>query len=159
MAFDSFLLSTADLAQVGITLLNFSAYPTQWKQMISRKSTADISLTSWTLWLGACILGQFYAWANYLSHGHNFALIITDTISLICVVSTITLIWYYRPKAKETTQQQRSIIDEVAFSEIIHDDFKSEISHMSFEYEESTETDVAESRISHREIDVPSVMQ
>jgi uncharacterized protein with PQ loop repeat len=134
VAYESSILNIADIAQIGITVLNFCAYPAQWRQLIKRKSSADISLSSWVIWLFSCLLAQFYAWTNYLTHGHNFALIVGDTCSLLCVGSTIALILWFKKGSTQSAAQPLSIADGIEYSEIIHETASTELSHVEFDY-------------------------
>lgn len=144
MAYESSILNIADIAQIGITVLNFCAYPAQWRQLLKRKSSADISLSSWVIWLFSCLLAQFYAWTNYLTHGHNFALIVGDTCSLLCVGSTIGLIVWFKKGNEHSSAQPLSIADGIEYTEIIHEATLTELSHVEFDYVDEVTSSVEE---------------
>jgi uncharacterized protein with PQ loop repeat len=77
-------------------LLSLFAYLPQWKKIIANKSSKDISLTSWLVWLVSSSIAIFYAVIQYQVTGKGTALIFSSVIVLIFVFITVCLIALYR---------------------------------------------------------------
>jgi uncharacterized protein with PQ loop repeat len=68
----------------------------QWKKIIANKSSKDISLTSWLVWLLSSAIAIFYAVIQYQVTGKGTALIFSSIVVLIFVFITVCLIALYR---------------------------------------------------------------
>ncbi len=77
-------------------LLSLFAYFPQWKKIIANKSSKDISLTSWLVWLLSSAIAIFYAVIQYQVTGKGTALVFSSIVVLIFVFITVVLIAVYR---------------------------------------------------------------
>jgi len=77
-------------------LLSLFAYLPQWKKIIANKSSRDISLTSWLVWLLSSAIAIFYAIIQYKVTGKGTALIFSSVLVLVFVIITVCLIAFYR---------------------------------------------------------------
>ena len=90
------LLWFGEICQALITPICIWAYVPQWRTLIRRKSSDDISLGSELLWGFASCLSLTYATINYLSFGSGIALLCTTVVNIACLGVTIGLISRYR---------------------------------------------------------------
>lgn len=90
------IIITANACQVATIFISLSAYLPQWIKLIQTKSSADISLKSWCIWIIAAFFTLFYAIVQFLLNGRGWPLIISSTASLFCIIFTIILIVKYR---------------------------------------------------------------
>jgi len=86
----------ANFLQGCVPLLSLFAYLPQWKKIIANKSSKDISLTSWLVWLVSSSIAIFYAVIQYQVTGKGTALVFSSIIVLIFVFITVCLIAFYR---------------------------------------------------------------
>ena len=86
----------ANFLQGCVPLLSLFAYLPQWKKIIANKSSKDISLTSWLVWLISSAITIFYAVIQYQVTGKGTALVFSSIIVLIFVFITVCLIAFYR---------------------------------------------------------------
>jgi len=93
------LIITADICQSVTVLICLLAYIPQWITLIRNKSSKNISLQSWCLWVCSSLLGFFYANVQYMVYGTGFTLVTTTTANLIFIILTIGLIVHYRKLA------------------------------------------------------------
>jgi uncharacterized protein with PQ loop repeat len=92
---DSVLIA-ANICQVATTFITLSAYLPQWIKLIQTKSSADISLKSWCIWIVAASFTLFYAIVQFLINGRGWPLIISSLASLCSIIFTIFLVVKYR---------------------------------------------------------------
>lgn len=90
------LLLPADFLQSSTILIYFSAYFAQWLTLFREKSSQNISLSSWNLYLLGSVFALFYAVVNHLIFGNCLALLCTTVFLLVCNVFTIYLILKFR---------------------------------------------------------------
>jgi uncharacterized protein with PQ loop repeat len=86
----------ANFLQGCVPLLSLFAYLPQWRKIIANKSSKDISLISWLVWLLSSSIAIFYAVIQYKVTGKGTALIFSSIFVLIFVFITICLIVFYR---------------------------------------------------------------
>jgi len=89
----------ANFLQGCVPLLALFAYLPQWKKIVANKSSKDISLTSWLVWLLSSAIAIFYAVIQYQVTGKGTALIFSSMIALVFVFITVCLIALYRKGA------------------------------------------------------------
>jgi uncharacterized protein with PQ loop repeat len=93
----------ANFLQGCVPLLALFAYFPQWKKIIANKSSRDISLTSWLVWLASSVITTFYAIIQYKITGKGTALIFSSIFALVFVSITVYLTARYkkddRPRA------------------------------------------------------------
>ena len=82
-------------------LLSLFAYLPQWRKIIANKSSRDISLTSWLVWLISSAIAIFYAVIQYQVTGKGTALIFSSVLVLIFVIITVCLIALHRKGDKK----------------------------------------------------------
>jgi len=88
----------ANLCQIATTFISLSAYLPQWIKLIKTRSSADISLRSWCLWIIAASFALFYAIVQFLLNGRGWPLIISALASLCCIIFTIFLVARFRTR-------------------------------------------------------------
>jgi uncharacterized protein with PQ loop repeat len=86
----------ANICQIATTFISLSAYLPQWIKLIRTKSSGDISLRSWCLWIIAASFALFYAIVQFLLNGRGWPLIISALASLCCIIFTIFLVARFR---------------------------------------------------------------
>jgi uncharacterized protein with PQ loop repeat len=95
MLSDSVLIM-ANACQVATIFISLTAYLPQWIKIIKTKSSSDISLRSWCLWIIAAAFTLFYAIVQFMVNGRGWPLIISALASLCCIIFTIFLVVKYR---------------------------------------------------------------
>ena len=90
------IVIVANFLQGCVPLLSLVAYLPQWKKIIANRSSKDISLTSWLVWLVSSAIAIFYAVIQYQVMGKGTALVFSSIIVLIFVFITVCLIAFYR---------------------------------------------------------------
>jgi uncharacterized protein with PQ loop repeat len=90
------IIIVANFLQGCSPLLSLFAYLPQWKKIIANKSSRDISLTSWLVWLVSSCIAIFYAVIQYQVTGKGTALIFSSVLVLVFVIITVCLIALYR---------------------------------------------------------------
>lgn len=90
------IVIVANFLQGCSPLLSLFAYLPQWKKIVANKSSRDISLTSWLVWLVSSCIAIFYAVIQYQVTGKGTALVFSSIIVLIFVFITVCLIVIYR---------------------------------------------------------------
>ena len=91
-----YLVDLANVCQTTSTFISFSAYLPQWLKLIRTKSSADISLRSWVLWLVSGSFALFYAIVQFQLNQRGWPLIISSSLSLTFIACTIGLIARFR---------------------------------------------------------------
>jgi len=86
----------ANFLQGCVPLLALFAYFPQWKKIVTNRSSKDISLTSWLVWLLSAAIAIFYAVIQYQITGKGEALIFSSVLALVFVSVTVCLIALYR---------------------------------------------------------------
>ncbi len=77
-------------------LLSLFAYLPQWEKIVANKSSKDICLTSWLVWLVSSSIAIFYVVIQYQVTGRGTALIFSSVLVLVFVFVTVCLIAFYR---------------------------------------------------------------
>ncbi len=93
----------ANFLQGCVPLLGLFAYFPQWKKIVANRSSKDISLTSWLVWLLSSIIAIFYAVIQYRITGKGTALIFSSVLALVFVFITVCLIALYRKGDRSRT--------------------------------------------------------
>ena len=93
------VIITANACQVATALISLSAYLPQWIKLIKTKSSADIALRSWCIWIVAASFTLFYAIVQLLLNGRGWPLIISAAASICCILFTIFLVVRFRTKS------------------------------------------------------------
>ena len=110
----SALTIAASTCQCLTIACSLCAYVPQWTTLYRRKSSDDISLKAWFLWITCTLLGLFYALSTYFTSGVGLALVFTDVTSICFIAVTIGMILRYRKTKVDDTQQIRNRLSEVA---------------------------------------------
>jgi len=90
------IVIAANFLQGCVPLLGLVAYLPQWKKIIANRSSRDISLTSWLVWLLSSAIAIFYAVIQYQVTGKGTALIFSSMITIVFVFITVCLIAFFR---------------------------------------------------------------
>jgi len=99
----SLLLASADIAQTSTIAIALYANVPQWLVILSTKTSKNISLMSWWLWLVGSLLSVFYSIVQNFVFGHSSSLILTSTMNLVCNTITLFLIVKFRKTEKHIT--------------------------------------------------------
>lgn len=93
------VVSAANICQMAVPFIAFSAYLPQWIKLIRTKSSRDISLRSWCIWTVSGLCALFYAVVQLFLNGRGWPLVFSTTFGLFSILFTVSLIFRYRPKA------------------------------------------------------------
>ena len=94
------LLTSANLMQSSIVFITLTANIPQWITINQKQSSENISLSSWVLWLLASFFAFFYALVNQVAYQSCLALVLSSSVSFLCNLYTIYLIFKYRAPHK-----------------------------------------------------------
>jgi hypothetical protein len=93
---NQYIVITANILQLIIPFFSLIAYIPFWLVLLKLKSSKEISLLSWWLWLISASFALFYAIIqNYITN-IGMALIFSTSLSLLFVIITIILIIIFR---------------------------------------------------------------
>lgn len=90
------LLTSADFLQSSIIFITLTANVPQWITINRNKTSANISLSSWVMWLIASCFALYYAVVNQCAYQTCLALMLTTSVSFLCNLFTIFLILKFR---------------------------------------------------------------
>ncbi|MDD8012805.1 MAG: PQ-loop domain-containing transporter [Acidobacteriota bacterium] len=90
------IVIVANFLQGCVPLLSLVAYLPQWKKIVANRSSRDISMTSWLVWLLSSAIAIFYAVIQYKITGKGTTLIFSSVLALVFVFITVCLIALYR---------------------------------------------------------------
>ena len=90
------LLNIAGILQAAVPVISLIAYLPQWKKLVDTKSSKDISLRSWSIWVISSSISLFYAASLYQVTGKGIPLIFASTAGLLFVLITVYLTARYR---------------------------------------------------------------
>lgn len=90
------VIATANFLQSCVPFLSISAYLPQWKKLLTTKSSKNISLHAWLIWIVSSSIGVFYAIVQYQLTTKGFALIFATSANLAFVSITACLVIKYR---------------------------------------------------------------
>ncbi|MBM3115733.1 PQ-loop domain-containing transporter [Jeongeupia naejangsanensis] len=82
--------------QISVPLMTLGGYIPQWKKLIRSKSSKDISLRTWLIWMASTLFGTFYAVIQLLINGRGWPLIISTASTFLFVTITVGLVLVYR---------------------------------------------------------------
>ena len=86
----------ADILQIIVPVLSLVAYIPLWKKLCTLRSSKEISLTAWVIWVFSSSFALFYAIIQYSLTGQGIALVFAASAGLLFILITIALILYYR---------------------------------------------------------------
>lgn len=101
----NWILTAAGICQVATTFISLLAYVPQWVKLFRTKSSANISLRSWCLWVVSTSFTLFYAVVQLRVNGSGLPLVISASAALTFVFFTVVLIIKFRPR-EETSREQ-----------------------------------------------------
>ena len=90
------VIIVANACQVATTFISLSAYLPQWIKIIQTRSSLNISVHSWCLWLASSAFALFYAIVQYLINDRGWPLIFSTIASMGSIIVTISLIMKFR---------------------------------------------------------------
>ncbi len=99
------VVKSANVCQLAVSVIALSAYLPQWIKLLQTKSSDDISLRSWILWMFSTSLAIYYAIVQFLMNGRGWPLIISSLIGFGSILFTIFLIVRYRSKKQATVRR------------------------------------------------------
>ena len=92
----STLSIAANIAQLTSMPICLAAYVPQWVTMVRNRSSDDVSLNAYLIWIFSASLGLFYSIVQLAETGSGSALLITTVVNFICLVITAVMIAWYR---------------------------------------------------------------
>lgn len=104
------LLFSANLMQSSIVVITLFANVPQWVTIYKNKTSENLSLSSWYMWLMASFFGLFYAVVNQCAYGNCAALLFSTGVSFLCNAYTIHLILKYRAKESDILSQPLVVV-------------------------------------------------
>lgn len=90
------LLNIAGFLQAAVPVISLIAYLPQWKKLVDTKSSKDISLRSWSIWVVSSSISLFYAIVLYQYTGKGVPLVFASAAGLLFVLITVYLTARYR---------------------------------------------------------------
>ena len=90
------VIVTANILQSCVPFLSISAYIPQWKKLLTTKSSKNISIQAWLMWVLTSSIAVFYAIIQYLINEKGVALIFASLANLAFVVITVYMVIIYR---------------------------------------------------------------
>jgi hypothetical protein len=90
------IVNIANFLQSIVPLISLAAYVPQWRRILVRKSSQDVSLMAWLLWIVTASIALFYAFVQLLVTGHGVALVFSSSLTLLFVATTVVLVFVYR---------------------------------------------------------------
>lgn len=101
MVLSDAVVNAANLCQLAVPFIGFFAYLPQWTKLVRTKSSRDLSLRSWCLWIVSSVAALFYAIVQLLLNGRGWPLVVACVITLVSVLFTVSLIVRYRRGREE----------------------------------------------------------
>ncbi len=92
--------SFADFCQACTIFFTLSAYVPQWLVLLKTKSSEQVALGAWILWLISNSLTFTYAGIIIALEDTAYLLLISTGFNILCIATTIVLILRYRKPAK-----------------------------------------------------------
>lgn len=89
-------LACANIMQSSIILITLTANVPQWLAIHKSKNSANLSVSSWVMWLTGSFFALFYAIVNQCAYQNSLSLLLTSAVSFLCNFYTIYLIQKYR---------------------------------------------------------------
>ncbi|MFY8060191.1 MAG: PQ-loop domain-containing transporter [Arenimonas sp.] len=78
-----YMLVVAGTLQSAVPVISLIAYLPQWKKLIDTKSSRDLSLRSWSIWIVSSSISLFYAVALYRYTGKGLPLVFASAAGLL----------------------------------------------------------------------------
>lgn len=97
------LLYIAGFLQTIVPVISLIAYLPQWKKLIDTKSSKDLSLRSWSIWVISSSISLFYAVMLFQVTGKGLPLIFASSAGLLFVIITLYLTARYRYKIEHSS--------------------------------------------------------
>lgn len=91
-----FVVNLANVLQASVPFLSLCAYVPQWKQLVDTRSSKDISLIAWSIWIISSSFALFYALVRFQLTGSGASLVFAALMNLLFVMTTVYLILRYR---------------------------------------------------------------
>ena len=92
------VITAANACQIATALISVSAYIPQWVKLRRTRSSADISLRSWCLWIVSSSFAFFYAMVQLLLNGRGWPLVLSSFAGWTFIIVTVVLIVRFRPR-------------------------------------------------------------
>ena len=92
------IITLANFLQSAVPLIALAAYVPQWRRIVIRKSSQDVSLAAWLLWVVTASIAVFYAIVQLLVTGQGVALVFSSSLTLLFVATTVVLVFVYRKR-------------------------------------------------------------
>jgi uncharacterized protein with PQ loop repeat len=92
------VVDAANVCQMSTVLISLAAYLPQWVKLYRTKSSENISLRSWCLWVVSSAFAFFYAVVQLLLNDRGWPLVVSTLTSFAFIVLTVLMIVKYRPK-------------------------------------------------------------
>jgi uncharacterized protein with PQ loop repeat len=90
------VVALANVMQVCVPVLSMTGYVPQWVALMKTKSSDEISVQSWVIWVIAMFFALFYAIVQFQINGRGWPLIISSGGSFLFVAITLLMVLYYR---------------------------------------------------------------
>ena len=100
------LFQLANGLQIAVPVLSLTAYIPQWRKLLRTRSSRDMSLRTWLIWLLSASFALLYAFVQYRLHG-SWPLLISSGTTLLCVLLTLLLVLKYRLPRKNHVDSSR----------------------------------------------------
>jgi uncharacterized protein with PQ loop repeat len=100
MADNHDLLIIAGTLQSAVPVISLIAYLPQWRKLIDTKSSRDLNLRSWSIWIVSSSISLFYAVALYRYTGKGVPLVFASAAGLLFVLITVYLTARYRSRSE-----------------------------------------------------------
>ena len=97
---DQGMLEVAGALQSVVPVISLIAYLPQWKKLVDTRSSKDLSLRSWSIWIVSSSISLFYAVALYRFTGKGVPLIFASAAGLLFVLITVYLTARYRSRSE-----------------------------------------------------------
>ena len=92
------LLNIAGILQAAVPVISLLAYLPQWKKLIDTKSSKDLSLRSWSIWIVSSSISLFYSIVLFSYTGKGIPLVFASAAGLLFVLITVYLTARYRTR-------------------------------------------------------------
>lgn len=97
------LLVFAGFLQSAVPVISLIAYLPQWKKLVDTRSSKDISLRSWSIWIVSSSISLFYAIVLFRYTGKGVPLVFASGAGLVFVLVTVYLTARYRASNNDDT--------------------------------------------------------
>lgn len=144
---EQYLIAISNFGQSITIFVTLVAYIPQWRTFYKNKSSENISVKSWLLWLLTCMLAVFYAFVQVKVHHTGHALLVSSSVSLIFVATTIVLILRFRPARQVEREASEQGIDLQLSSLSCNDETVQVLNQVACKSERQETEEFRESRV------------